>query len=518
MRVWDIAVIAVYFIGISAFGVYFSKRNKSTEDYFLGNRSFPGWAIGLSMVGTSISSVSFLSLPGDTFKTTWIRAITYWALPFTTLIAARIFIPFYRHSNATTAYEFLEKRWGSGIRIYASSMYYPAQLLRISTILYLLAQLMHTMLGWPMLLCVVLGGVVVSFYTIAGGIEAVVWTDVVQTIVLVLGGLFILSTIAAEVPGGLGEIIRTGLADHKLTYAELLPDGTAVPLNWSFNFSEKTASVLLLMALLNGVVYMCSDQNLVQRYCAAKSDKEAKKAVWITCWTSLPIWAYFCFLGTAMYVFFKYFPTEKAMHILHGTAGAKAEEILPYFVTNYLPVGMAGLVVASCLAAAMSSLDSSINSVSTVFVNDLYRRYLKRDRPDRHYLKVAHLSAAFTSLFMIAGASVLVVVPTKTLQDTMLQMMAFLNNGIMVIFLLGLLTKIGSIRTLIPGIAAVYFFKIWILCGTAGLIPQPLRIPIDNYYVGIAAEILGMAIVLTLAMFTAIKNRSWPIIAQGPRA
>ncbi|MGE4489809.1 MAG: sodium:solute symporter, partial [Kiritimatiellales bacterium] len=276
MRFWDIAVIAIYFIGISAFGVYFSKRNKSTEDYFLGNRSFPGWAIGLSMVGTSISSVSFLSLPGDTFKTTWIRAITYWALPATTLIAAKIFIPFYRHSKATTAYEFLEKRWGSGIRIYASSMYYPVQLLRISTILYLLAQLMHTILGWPMLLCVLLGGVVVSFYTIAGGIEAVVWTDVVQTIILVLGGLFILGTIAAEVPGGLGEIIRTGLADHKLTYAEMLTDGSIAPLNWNLNFSEKTASVLLLMALLNGIVYMCSDQNLVQRYCAAKSEKEAK--------------------------------------------------------------------------------------------------------------------------------------------------------------------------------------------------------------------------------------------------
>ncbi|MGE4490522.1 MAG: sodium:solute symporter, partial [Kiritimatiellales bacterium] len=310
------------------------------------------------------------------------------------------------------------------------------------------------------------------------------------------------------VPGGLGEIIRTGLADHKLTYAEMLTDGSIAPLNWNLIFSEKTASVLLLMALLNGIVYMCSDQNLVQRYCAAKSEKEAKKALWITCWTSLPIWAYFCFLGTAMYVFFKYFPTEKAMAILHGTNGAKAEEILPYFVTNYLPVGMAGLVVASCLAAAMSSLDSSINSVSTVFVNDLYRRYLKPNRSDRHYLKIAHLSAVFASLFMVGGAALLVIVPTKTLQDTMLQMMAFLNNGITIIFILGLFTKIGSIRTLIPGIITVYLFKAWIIGGTSGLIPETLRIPIDNYYVGIAAETLGMIIVLILSGLTAIRKRT----------
>ncbi len=507
MRLWDLAVIAVYFLAISAFGIYFSKKNKSTEDYFLGGRAFPGWAIGLSMVGTSISSVSFLALPGDTFKTTWIRAAVHWYLPIATLVSALIFIPFYRRSKATTAYEFLEGRWGSNIRIYASSMYYPAQLLRISTVLYLLAQLMHTVLGWNMLLCVAIGGIVVSVYTIAGGIEAVVWTDVVQTIILVLGGFFILGAIVAEVPGGLGEIIRTGLADHKLTYGELMADGTAAPPNWSLNFSQKTLSVLFLMAILNGIVYMCSDQNLVQRYCAAKSTREAKKALWITCWTSLPIWAYFCFLGTAMYVFFKYFPTEKANEILHGLNGAKAEEILPYFVTNYLPAGLAGLVVASCLAAAMSSLDSSINSVSTVFVNDLYRRYLKPGREDVHYLKIAHRAAIFASLFMMGGAALLVLVPTSTLQDTVFKIQAFLGNGITVIFLLGLLTKIGDSRALIPGIATIYIFKFWMLLANTGAIPPACRLPIDNYYVGIVGEALGMLVVLSLAFTLPKKKR-----------
>lgn len=507
IRLLDIIVVFAYFLIIIAFGIYFSRKNKSTEDYFLGSRSFPGWAVGISMVGTSISSVSFLSLPGDTFKTTWIRAITYWALPVTTLIAARLFIPFYRASRATTAYEFLEKRWGSGIRIYASSMYYPVQLLRLSTILYLLAQLMHTILGWPLIFCIIASGIVVSFYTIAGGIEAVVWIDVAQTIILVLGGLFILGYIIHAVPGGFGELVRTGLADHKLTYAELLPDGTTAHLKWNFNFSEKTASVLLLMALLNGIVYMCSDQNLVQRYCSAKNDKEARHALWITCWTSLPIWAYFCFLGTAMYVFFKYFPTEKTTQILHGIGGAKAEEILPYFVSHYLPAGIAGLVVASCLAAAMSSLDSSINSVSTVFVNDLYRRYLKPGRDDKHYLRVAHLSAAVAAVLMMGGATLLAILPTKTLQDTMLQVMAFLGNGITLIFLLGLLTKISNTRILVPGIVVVYLYKAWILLGTAGMIPASLRIPIDNYYAGITAEFLGITVALLLALFLPKNTR-----------
>ena len=493
-------VVALYFLGISAFGVYFSKKNKTTEDYFLGNRSFPGWAIGLSMVGTSISSVSFLALPGDTFKTTWMRAAVHWYLPIATLVSALIFIPFYRRSKATTAYEFLEGRWGSGIRIYASSMYYPAQLLRISTILYLLAQLMHTILGWPILLCVLIGGVVVSFYTIAGGIEAVVWTDVVQTIILVLGGFLILGVIIRDVPGGFGELVRIGLADHKLTYGEMLSDGTVAPPNWSFNFSQKTLSILFLMAILNGIVYMCSDQNLVQRYCAAKSTKEAKKALWITCWTSIPIWAYFCFLGTALYVFFKYFPTEKAMDILNGTNGAKAEEILPYFVTNYLPLGFAGLVVASCLAAAMSSLDSSINSISTVFVNDLYRRYLKPGRSDKHYLKVAHRSALFAALFMVGGATLLVITPTQTLQDTIFKIQAFLGNGIAIIFLLGMLTKIGSVRTLVPAIAFIYLFKLWVLLGNTGILPASCILPIDQYYIGITGEALGVVIVLILTL------------------
>ncbi len=507
MRLWDLVVIILYFLGMAAFGVYFSKKNKSTEDYFMGNRSFPAWAVGISMVGTAISSISFIAIPGDSFKTTWIRSATLWYLPIATLVTTILFVPFYRRTKTTSAYEFLEGRWGSATRIYASSMFYPAQLLRMSTILYLLAQLMHALLGWPMMLCIALSGIVVSFYTITGGIEAVVWTDVVQTAIFVIGGLSILGFIIQQVPGGLGEIIRTGLADHKLTLGEMLKDGSIAPPRWDLSFSKKTISVIFLMTLSNGIVYMCSDQNVVQRYCTAKNVKDAKKALWISCFTSIPIWAYFYFLGTAIYVFFKYFPTEKAMNILHGTNGAKAEEIVPYLVMNYMPTGLAGLVVAACLAATMSTLSSNINSVSTVFINDLYRRYLKPGRDDKHYLRIAHLTALIAALLMMGGAALLVVIPINTLQDAIFQTVAFLGNGITVIFILGLFTKIGHAWMLIPGIVVIYIYKIWILIGNANILPPAFRIPIDNYYVGITGEILGLIVVLLLALIFPKKQK-----------
>lgn len=507
MRLWDLIVIAIYFLGITLFGIHFSKRNKNTEDYFLGGRSFPGWAIGLSMVGTSISSVSFLAWPGDTFKTTWMRTIIFWYMPIATLIAAKLFIPFYRRSKVTTAYEFLEGRWGPFARYYASSLYYPLQLIRISTVLYLLAQLMHVIIGWPMLICVLIGGIVVSVYTIAGGIEAVVWTDVVQTIILMLGGLMILGVIAAEVPGGIGEIIRLGLADHKLSFGQMMPDGTVAAPNWSLDFGQKTLTVLFIMALIDGISYMCADQNLVQRYCAARSTKEAKKALWVTCCTSIPVWVYFCFLGTAMYVFFKHFPTEQAANILNGTNGAKAEEILPYFVTNYLPAGLSGLVVASCLAAAMSSLDSSINSISTVFVNDLYRRRIKPGQDDSHYLKIAHRAALAASIIMVTGASLLVITPTNTLQDTMYTIRPFISSGFTLVFIMGLFTRIGDTRSLIAGLCMLFAFKFYFLFGTLGWIPEAARINIDNYYVGICGEAVGMLTVVVAAWLLPKKER-----------
>jgi Na+/proline symporter len=696
---FDLALVIVYFIGVTLVGLYWAKRNKSTDEYFLGNRSFGGWVIGLSMIGTSISAVTFLAFPGDTYKTAWLRIISNVGIIAGTIAAAYLYIPFFRGAKATTAYQFIEGRWGHSVRGYAAASFLPGQLLRLATILYLLSQLVHTLTGIPLWVAVIAAGIFVSFYTVVGGIEAVIWTDVVQTLILLLGGVMILTVIVLALPGGLWQIFEVALADNKLSISEwIFGNGGFVPMksaalvasgsglanlkeatlvigadslnqmsragwwlqhsaadqikaaslvigtdplgaiktasfivgpdsighlspkllqvgpdtisglvpaafafagdslcqvstagwqfattplksvafalgadtvkaassmlligadiagqvksasvlvgadalskvdlaglkysvsqmktaslivgpdvfghgqsaSWAFKVSEKTALMMLLTGILGWIDQLAANQNVVQRYCAAKTTAEARKATWVTCWMSVPIWGYFAFIGTALYVFFTVFPDGTAYDILMGLHNAKAEQILPYFALHYLPTGIAGLVVAAALAAAMSSLDSSINAISTVTIVDIYKPYMVKGRDDRHYLIVAKWLAVIASAIMIGVALILVWTPTKTLQDTMIIIGNFLGGGIMVIFMMGLFTKIGDAKGLFIGLGALYAYKIWVFLCNIDVLPASMRPPVDNYFIGITGELICAIIVIAVWYMTKHKDR-----------
>ena len=184
----DAGVLIFYLGGLFAMGLYFSGKNSSTEEYFLGGRRFKGWVIGLSLVGTSISSITFLAYPGDAFKTAWLRFLPNLMLPVAVLITAKYFLPFLRRNNTTTAYEYLEFRFGPSIRVYGAVAFIVAQVVRVSLILYLVSLVLQEITGLDATLCILIAGMVVSAYTIIGGIDAVIWTDVIQTLVLLLGG------------------------------------------------------------------------------------------------------------------------------------------------------------------------------------------------------------------------------------------------------------------------------------------------------------------------------------------
>ncbi len=511
----DFVVIILYFGGITFAGFYFSKRNKSTEEYFLGNRSFPGWVIGLSMVGTSISSVSFLAYPGDAYKTAWLRLLPAFTLPLGVLAAAIFFLPFFRRGGLTSAYEYLEGRFGPGTRVYAALAFVLGQTFRIGMILYLLSLLVREFLqvvaghdlgnGWLMA-SILVAGIFVSFYTIAGGIEAVIWTDVVQTIVLVIGGVICLVVIVLELPGGLGQIFDVALRDGKFQFAEMLRDGSFKPPSWNLSLTHKTATMMLIIGLTNWLTEYSSNQNVVQRYCASKSAREARKAMWICCWSSIPIWTYFMFLGTALYVFFQVFPTDRAAAILTGAGGAKAEEILPYFAFGYLPQGIAGLVVAAVLAAAMSSLDSSINAISTVSVVDIYRRHLVKGRSDQHYLRAARVIAIVAAVLMVLIAMGFAQYSGKTLQHTGTVIGALTGGGLLGLFILGFFVPWGDGRAIFWGIVTTLAFSGFMVMKKIGLITVDWP-PLDEYYVGLLGNVIMFAVGFGAACFLPRRKR-----------
>jgi len=484
MSLIDQIVLVSYFLIVLFIGFYFSKKNTSTEEYFVGGRSFSGWVIGLSLVGTSISSISFLAYPADAYKTAWLRYLPNLMLPIAVIIAAYIFLPFFRRNQSITAYEYLEHRFGPSIRAYAAFAFLVGQIVRVSLILYLLAILISQLTEIDMTYAIIIGGIFVAFYTIIGGIDAVIWTDVLQTIVLVLGGILCLLVILNQLPGGLGQVIEVANEHGKLAFAEY-KNGQLFPVSWEFTWQTKTGSMMLLFGLSIWLTEYSGNQNTVQRFCASKSDAHARKAMFVCALSSLPIWAFYMFLGTALYVFFQTFPDPQAAQMLSGEQ--KAEQILPYFIENYLPVGMVGLVIAAALSAAMSSLDSSLNAISTVLVVDIYKRFWKKQQSDQHYLKVAKLITLVSSGIMIIGAILLMQADSKTLQHTATILVSILSGGILGIYLLGFFTQKGDARAIWMGIFFTICFTIWTLLVKNKVLQST---PFDLYYTGIIGNFL----------------------------
>ena len=483
----DWVVLAGYLCVVLGIGIYLSRRNTSTEEYFVGGRRFRGWVIGLSLVGTSISSITFLAYPADAFKTDWLRYLPNLALLPAMLVAAFVFLPYFRRGNMTSAYEFLEQRYGPSIRVYGAVAFLVAQVVRLAMILWLLSLLIQQVTDLSPPTAIVLGGLFVGLYTVIGGIDAVIWTDVLQTVVLLLGGLLCLWVILDALPGGLGQIVDQAGKAGKFALAPW-EDGAPGETSWSLSLSEKTATMMLLIGLTNWLTEYSSNQNTVQRYCASQSTAEARKGLWVYLLTALPIWAFYMFLGTALWVFFQVYPDVQAGAILSGEA--RAETLMPYFITNYLPAGVAGLVIAAALAAAMSSLDSSINSVTTVSVVDLYRRHFNPGQDDRHYLKVAWGIAVAVTGLMIAGALWLNKADTKTLQDTSTILVSLLGGGMLGLYLLGFFSNRGDARAAWCGIACTLVFTGWTVLTNKGVLPEALSAPFDLYYTGLIGNLL----------------------------
>ncbi|HKK51906.1 MAG TPA: sodium:solute symporter, partial [Myxococcota bacterium] len=376
---------------------------------------------------------------------------------------------------AMTAYEYLEHRFGPSIRAYGAVTYIAAQLLRVSFILYLVALMLHELTGIDEVTCILVAGLFVALYTIVGGIDAVIWTDVIQTVVLASGSLLCLGIIVWLLPGGLGQVFEIAWAHDKFALGDLV-DGRLVRTSWGLDLGEKTIPLMLVMSLNFFLTEFVTTQHYIQRYCAASSLGEARRALWTTVWVGVPTWLFYMFLGTALFAFFQVFPAPEATAMLEGRA--KPEGIVPFFVLSYLPPGLAGLVIAAALAAGMSSLDSSINAISTVWIVDLYRRHWVKEREDRHYLRVAWGIAALASLAMLGGAILMLEAPGPSLQDISIRLTSLLGGGLLGIYLIGFLTRRGDARAVWAGIACTATFTLW----TMGVFPERLSVPFDLYY------------------------------------
>ena len=444
VRWGDLLVIAISLGIMVAIGVYCARRTRSSDDYFLADRNMPGWAVGLSIMATVISSMTFLALPGVTFLEDWRFMPAHFLYFVPALVAYFIFMPFFRRGHIRTAYEYLERRFGVWARLYGAVTFLFYHVFRTGIILYVVSLPFQRMSGLELHYVICGLGILVAVYTIAGGLQAVIYTDCLQAVALIAGGLICTPLIANMVPGGLGQIVTEANADGKFSIGST-----------DFGLSQETVWVIILVYQFQFLQMMCTDQSMVQRYLAIRTDREARSGFILATVLTIPVWFYFAFVGTALYVFYKYFPTPALI-------GAEPEEVFPYFILTKIPAGVAGFVIAGLLAAAMSTLDSSINASAATVTNDFYRRFRSSQRDEKHYLYVGRVMSVVFSAIMIGVALIIHAMRTETLMDVQTIVYPVVTAGLLSLFLLGFMTvRVGSAAALIATVSTVLLVGVW---------------------------------------------------------
>ena len=452
LRPLDLIVILAFLAVCIGIGIYCSRRSKSADNYFLAGRKMPGWVVGFSLMATLVSSMTFMASPGFAYVKDWRYMPNSFLFIIPIIFGMTIFMPIFRKTNINSAYEYLEHRFGRWARVYAAIGYILMQIARLGLVLYTVSLAVHVMLG-PQLgeavtmeWVIILLGVAVGIYTIAGGLEAVMWTDLLNGFALIIGGAICLPIVLLKVPGGFSELLSVAHANGKLIPKEIM----------HFSFNKETVWMLLMPMIFNAL--WCTEQSTVQRYIAPKTDREAKKALIVSFFTVVPVWVYFTFIGTAIYVFYKANPDPLIAEI-----AKEPEKVLPFFVLTQVPAGLAGFVIAGLIAAATSSLDSSINACASTLTNDFYQILHGKKRDAKHYLNFGRWASVAFGVIMIGLALFIHLTRTKTIQDLQAILGQVLTAGLFALFMLGLITKrIGNRATLTATIITVLTACLWL--------------------------------------------------------
>jgi len=442
LHLLDLLVLLASIVVFLVIGASFSGRQKSTHKYFKAGGAIPAWVIGMSILATLISSVTFLAYPGAGFKSNWILLVQGLMVPLVLVGLVWIVVPLYREVIGLSAYEYFEKRFGFFARMYSSLSFSLMHFSKMGTVFFLLTVGLASLSGFDPYLILWFLGVVIIVITVVGGIEAVIWADVFQGFLFIAAGLASVLVLLFLPPGGPSAVIQTAWEHGKMGFG---------PYDWDF-----TKLTFIVMAL-NGIFYAVqkygTDQTIVQRYLTAKSDRAAIKASLMGVLLCVPVWAVFMFIGTALYSFYQ-------ITGLSLPAGTKAEEVFPYFLMTQLPPGVVGLILSGLVAAAISTLDADLNCLAAVAVEDYYARF-KRQATDRSKLVVGKLVVVACGVASLLIASLYIRLGGEGVLGIVFNLYAIFSGGIVGLFLLGLLTRRANRQGVFVGIVACVIFTAW---------------------------------------------------------
>ncbi len=434
----DLALLLAYLGALTAFGCWFYRRQRTAERFMAAGRSLPGWAIGLSIFGSYVSSISFLANPGKAYGGNWNPFVFSLSLPLAAWAAGRWFVPFYRRLGEVSAYHHLEQRFGPWARTYAVVCYLLTQLARMGTILYLLALALVPLLGWDIRLVIALMGVLMTVSPLLGGTEAVVWVGVVQAVTLIMGALVCAVFPVLGMPEGPGQLFRIAAEHDKFSLGSFGP-----------GLGEATFWVVLVYGLFINLQNFGIDQTYIQRTIAARSDRDAVRSVWVGALLYIPLSAVFFFTGTALFAFYAAQPGLLP-------EGVKPDAVLPHFIRTQLPVGVGGLIVAAICAAA---LDSNLNCMATLTLKDLYQRYVRPGSPETASLRV--LRGATLGFGLLGTLAALAMIEVQSALDAWWKLAGIFSGGMLGLFLLGLFARKAGSGAALAGVAAGVAVILW---------------------------------------------------------
>ncbi|MBR3221145.1 MAG: sodium:solute symporter [Kiritimatiellae bacterium] len=421
----DATIIIAYLLAMIGVGVWFMRRNKSADDYFRGGGRLPWWVVSVSIYATMFSSITFLSIPALVFHSDCRYFVAAFPILFLAPLVTRCYLPFFRKLNLTSAYEYLEVRFNLGCRLFASAAFVLFMIVRAAIVVYLPAIAISAVVDMDVNTAIAAVTFVTIVYCAIGGVEAVVWSDFIQSVILILSTVAIYLFLVLRTDGGVSGFLSMGMSSGKFRIFDFDWDW-AQPVFW----------VVFLGGALETLASYTSDQCVVQRYMTTKDEAGAAKSIYLNSVLSLVNCFVFFTLGVALWTFYQ-------SHADKIPTLEKQDQIFPWFIANELPVGFSGIVLAAVAAATMSTLSANLNSAATAVTTDFYKRLFGgrcRCAMVREDGKILFCGKVVTIIVGLMGgvfAIVLANMDIGSIYDQFLRFLGVLTGGLASLFFMG---------------------------------------------------------------------------------
>lgn len=415
-------VLVLYLVGMLLMGFYFMRKENGADDFFKGGGRIPWWAAGISIYATMLSAITYMTIPAKAYTTNWTYYPMLWMILLISFPVIKYYLPYFRKLNVTSAYEILEQRFNLFTRLLASTLFSIFMIVRMAIVLYLPSLALTAVTGIDIYLCIVLMGLVTIVYCTMGGVEAVIWGDVVQGLILVCGAIFAVIYLAVNTEGGVMGCIDIALENDKLRLFD-----------WSNTWSQATWWVIIIGGLANNLISYTSDQTVIQRYLTTPDEKSAGRGILVNGVMSVFVSVAFYMIGTGLYTFYKTHPAE-----LDVTMG-QSDAIFPFFMMSQMPAGIAGALIAAIFAATMSTISSNINSVATAFTIDFWKRF--RRTSDSQLVVVARWASVLSGMVGLVLALLMATWDIQSFLDFFNEALGLLTSGLGGLFFIAVFMK-----------------------------------------------------------------------------